>query len=85
MPATHTYVGITATTFKERLSNHKISFNKEINKNATTLSQFIWSLKDQNIDYSLHWRKLDQATPFNPNFWKMQPLHPRKILPDFLT
>ena len=65
-PETHTYIGLTATTFKERLSNHKTSFNKEKYKNATTLSQFIWSLKEQNIDYSLQWRKIDQAAPFNP-------------------
>ena len=65
-PETHTYIGLTATTFKERLSNHKTSFNKEKYKNATTISQFIWSLKEQNIDYSLQWRKIDQAAPFNP-------------------
>ena len=65
-PETHTYIGLTATTFKERLSNHKTSFNKEKYKNATTLSQFIWSLKEQNIDFNLKWRKLDQAAPFNP-------------------
>ena len=65
-PETHTYIGLTATKFKARLSNHETSFNREKYKNATTLSQFIWSLKEKGIGYSLHWRKIDQAAPFNP-------------------
>ena len=65
-PEKHTYVGLTATKFKARLSNHKTSFNNGKYRNATTLSNFIWNLKEKDIEYSLKWKKLDQAAPFTP-------------------
>ena len=34
--------------------------------NQTTLSQFVWDLKDQKIDYDLTWKILDRAQPYNP-------------------
>ena len=61
-PETHTYVGLTATKFKARLSNHETSFNNGKHRNATTLSNFIWNLKEKDIEYSLKWKKLDQDT-----------------------
>ena len=65
-PEKHTYVGLTATKFKARLSNHETSFNNGKYRNATTLSNFIWNLKEKDIEYSLKWKKLDQAAPFTP-------------------
>ena len=42
-----TYDGLTATTFKSRLANHKASFRAETKQNATELSKHIWTLKDK--------------------------------------
>ena len=50
---TETYVGLTATTFKARLANHKASFNSESKRNSTELSKHIWTLKDANLDFTI--------------------------------
>ena len=34
--------------------------------NETTLSKFVWNLKDNNIDHDLTWKILDRAQPYNP-------------------
>ena len=34
--------------------------------NQTTLSKFVWELKDKNIDFDLTWKILDRAQPYNP-------------------
>ena len=65
-PTTHTYIGLTANDFKSRLGNHKKSFNHYRYRNETTLSQFIWNLKGENIDYEIFWKIMDRAEPFNP-------------------
>ena len=61
-----TYVGMTSTTFKERLANHDKSFNHFKYSTETSLSKFIWKLKDRNIDYTINWRIVDRAPIFNP-------------------
>ena len=40
-----TYIGMTATTFKERYRNHKKSFNDIKYENETELSKHVWKLK----------------------------------------
>ena len=62
---TETYVGLCATTFKDRYRNHKSSFKHQKNSN-TTLSRHIWDLKSKNIDYQVTWKILDRAKPFSP-------------------
>ena len=58
---TETYVGLTATTFKARLANHKASFISKAKRNATELSKHIWNLKDHNLDYAIKWKILCRA------------------------
>ena len=48
-----TYVGLTAGEFKERWSKHKTSFKNQNYKNSTTLSTYIWKLKDQNVAHQV--------------------------------
>ena len=62
-----TYVGLTSTTFKERYGNHLKSFNHEKYSTETSLSKFIWKLKEKNLDYQISWRILDRASIFNPS------------------
>ena len=64
-PETHTYIGLTANQFKSRLGNHKKSFKNLSYKNETTLSQFIWSLREQNVNYDVYWKLIDRAEPCN--------------------
>ena len=63
-----TYIGMTSTTFKERLYNHTKSFNHEKYSTETKLSSYIWDQKrkDGNFKYSINWRIIDRARPFNP-------------------
>ena len=58
-----TYVGLTATDFKSRLANHKASFKSNMKRNTTELSKYIWSLKESNLNYSISWKILCDASP----------------------
>jgi hypothetical protein len=60
------YIGLTSTTFKERLGNHTASFKHKIKSNSTELSKFVWSLKQQNINYDIKWSIIQRASPYNP-------------------
>ena len=48
------YVGSTGLTFKNRYTKHKHSFRHEKNSNATTLSQYIWKLKNNKLTSKLN-------------------------------
>ena len=61
-----TYVGLTENSFKTRYSNHKSSFRDPNKRLSTELSKHIWHLKDAKIGFSLTWKILKQAAPFNP-------------------
>ena len=61
-----TYIGLTANTFKQRLANHTKSCKYEKYRKETTLSEYIWSLKDEGTDYELSWKIIDRASPFSP-------------------
>ena len=48
-----TYIGLTENAFKTRYRNHTASFRHTKHRNSTELSKHVWSLKDNNIDYSI--------------------------------
>jgi hypothetical protein len=60
------YVGLTANTFKTRYSAHAHSFRTIGKRNETTLSQYIWSLKDENVQFSLKWKIISKARAYSP-------------------
>ena len=65
-----TYTGLTSTTWKERRGVHNHSFKHKAkpgakSSNSTALSTYIWKLKDSKIEYSLSWKILARANPFN--------------------
>ena len=60
------YIGLSAPTFKSRLGNHKKSFKHEKYEKETKLSKHIWSLKRKNEDYTIKWKLISIAKPFNP-------------------
>ena len=65
-PSVETYVGLTATDFKARHSNHKTSMNNKNYSSATTLSVKVWELKKEKISYDLKWKIIGRAQPFSP-------------------
>ena len=60
-----TYVGLTAGAFKTRWQKHKSDFNNPANKNSTTLSSYIWKLKEQNIAHQVKFEIVARAAPFS--------------------
>ena len=60
------YIGLTESSFKERLYKHKNSFKYENKQNTTEFSNFIWDQKSKNIDVSFEWIILDKAKPYSP-------------------
>ena len=60
-----TYIGLTDTPFKLRLSNHKQSFKNKEKMYATELSKYVWSLKEANIDYQIKWKLVGRATSYS--------------------
>ena len=65
-PKTHTYVGLTASSFKDRYSNHKKSIKHRKYSKETKLSLKIWELKEEGIDSEIKWKILERAQPFSP-------------------
>ena len=61
------YIGLTDNTFKTRYNGHTSSFRNEQYRNATTLSNYIWTLKDKNINYSLKWTIIDRGRAYQPS------------------
>ena len=59
-----TYTGV-SKDFKGRYGGHKKSF-LDRSANQTALSSYIWSLKDQGIQFEVKWRVIDRGPPFNP-------------------
>ena len=60
------YIGLTDNTFKTRYNGHTSSFRNEQYRNTTTLSNYIWTLKDKNINYSLKWKIIDRGRAYQP-------------------
>ena len=60
------YIGLSAPTFKSRLGNHKKSFKHEKYEKETELSKQVWRLKRKNEEYSIKWKLITKANPFNP-------------------
>ena len=61
-----TYIGLTSNTFKTRYNAHTSSFNNNRQRNATTLSRHIWSLKDSGTEYEITWKIVDRGKPYSP-------------------
>ena len=58
------YYGLTENEFKKRCSTHKTSF-RNIPKCHTTLSSYIWKLKDKKIPHFVNWSIKERGHPFS--------------------
>ena len=59
------YIGLSSLSFKSRYSNHESTFNLRYLASRTSLSKYIWSLKDRKINYNIQWSILRQAPTYN--------------------
>ena len=59
------YIGLTEGPFKMRYNNHNNTFRKEKHRNSTSLSKYIWSLKDDNIQFSVKWNIIKRCRSYN--------------------
>lgn len=62
---TETYVGLTATDFKTRWRNHRMSFNHKRQRNDTELSKYLWELKEKRVDYLISWKIIARARSYS--------------------
>ena len=62
----NTYIGLTAQTFKKRITKHNFDFRHEEMRTSTKLSGHIWDLKDRNTKFEIKWNILSKAKPFSP-------------------
>ena len=53
--STKVYLGSTATSWKTRYYNHQSSFKLRRLSSSTTLSNYIWQLKDTGVQYDIKW------------------------------
>ena len=65
------YLGLAETTFKERYTNHKSSFNNENSKNSTELSKYVWSFRENNKIPSVKWKIVKTVYSKATSFWKL--------------
>ena len=59
-----TYTG-GAKNFKVRHRGHKTSLTHRGGK-QTTLSSYVWSLRDQGVQFDMNWSVIDRGPAFNP-------------------
>jgi hypothetical protein len=59
-----TYIGLTGNSFKERFSQHLHSFRNPQRKNSTSLSKYIWLLKDRGVDPIVKWSIAAKASKY---------------------
>ena len=60
------YIGLTEKDFKTRWNSHKLSFNNKKYKNSTSLSTYVWELKEtHNVTPNLKWSIVKHAKSYS--------------------
>lgn len=62
-----TYIGLTENSFKTRFAGHMCSFKHKEKRSATSLSEHIWDLKDNNKKFTIKWKIISKAKPYSPS------------------
>ena len=60
------YTGLTENTLKDRIYKHTYDCKHREFEKRTSLSKYIWKLKDNFYDYKINWRILSIAKTYNP-------------------
>ena len=61
---TKNYIGMAETDFKTRYYNHESSFKNAHHRHKTTLSQYVWKMKDEGEPFSIKWNLLAKSRPY---------------------
>ena len=61
----NTYIGVTENTFKTRYNAHTSSFKLPHKRNDTTLSEHVWDLKESGKQFTIDWKIISKAHPYN--------------------
>ena len=64
------YIGIAATTFKARYSNHKSSLSNRNYSQSTTLSTYFWKLRDIGKNPSVSFSSIRVVPSYTPEYGK---------------
>ena len=75
----HIYIGITENEFKTRYNQHTSSFKLCHKSSATSLSEHIWKLKENNTDHTVTWKILEKAQPYTPTTGKCNLCTSKKV------
>ena len=59
------YIALTEGTFKQRCTQHEVSFRNRNYSSSTELSKHIWTLKDSNTNFTFNWSILDTAPVYS--------------------
>ena len=59
------YIGLTEHSFKSRYNGHTSTFRHQKLANSTTLSKYIWDLKDSGTNYRIKWSVLKRARAYS--------------------
>ena len=59
------YIGLTEGTFKQRYTQHKLSFLNRNYSNSMELSKHIWTLKDNNTNFTINWSILATSPAYS--------------------
>ena len=62
-PTRH-YIGLSEPPFKERWYKHMSTFRRPAERGSTALSQYVWSLKDEDVPYTITWSIHTKAHPY---------------------
>ena len=58
------YIGMTEHSFKTRYADHKQSFEKKKYATKTSLSRYLWKLKEAGIKHSIKWSIMQRARAY---------------------
>ena len=61
---TKEYIGMAETDFKLRFYNHEYSFKNRQQRTKTTLSQYVWKMKDEGEPFEIKWNLLAKCRPY---------------------
>ena len=62
-----TYIGIASTDFKKRLGVHREAFKDQTKTTIqTSLSKYVWDLKNKGSQADITWKLIDRGKPFSP-------------------
>jgi len=62
---TKNYIGLTEGTFKQRYSQHKMTFNNRKYTNSTELSKYVWKLHDKKEEFNIKWSIISRARAYS--------------------